>query len=603
MTSKLASRIAGLKLSGIVAVLLIPMLVLSYFMVRSLRHDIGFAERELDGVAFNRIVQPIMLGAARNDVRDEDILRLRTEGVEIGRRLGFERDLTGALATFHTSSDKRYALPTLKKLLAQAATKSNIILDPYAETYYLGAISSLHAPGLLSDFADAWTSHSRAMRDHALDAVETTNLLLALGSWRESQERLQDSYQYATDASSQLGGYAKGNQHVSEMSMHPLNVARLFSGAMPKELTGKLAVVPEFTHGAEHFVIDIAEVWNISLARFDELLRRRLSTMNFQLISTLSTGIAVCLIGVAAAAMMFRTTLRELDTVQLARDQAERARNDTLGSAAELQKVSDDVVRLNLDLSENLNRLKDAQDDSLRKGKLAQLGQLTATVAHELRNPLGAVRTSTFLLERKLKGKGLGVEQQLDRINNGVTRCDGIISQLLDFARSRSLQAETVSLDDWLSRLVEDEAQRLPAAIVVECRLGLADLQVSIDPGLMSRVLINLISNASEAMVGKGDDPAKFSVSQPRIEIETRLAQRGIEIIVADNGPGIAVENLQKIFEPLFTTKNFGTGLGLPAVEKILEQHGGGLEVRTALGQGAVFTAWWPHQAKLKEAV
>jgi signal transduction histidine kinase len=271
------------------------------------------------------------------------------------------------------------------------------------------------------------------------------------------------------------------------------------------------------------------------------------------------------------------------------------ASNDEIQAhAARVEAVSHEVASLNKHMQENLTRLRETQDELLRKGKMAQLGQLTATVAHELRNPLGAVRTSAFLLERKLRDKQLGVEPQIERINNGVTRCDSIISQLLDFARSKAVQPETLPLDDWLAKIVEEEAQRLPSAVSVECRLGLGDLAVPFDPARLSRALINLMSNASEAMVGKGDDPSKFAVKNPVLTIVTRHAARGTEVSVSDNGPGIASEHLEKIFEPLFTTKSFGTGLGLPAVQKIMEQHGGGLEVTSAPGQGATFTIWWP---------
>jgi signal transduction histidine kinase len=136
----------------------------------------------------------------------------------------------------------------------------------------------------------------------------------------------------------------------------------------------------------------------------------------------------------------------------------------------------------------------------------------------------------------------------------------------------------------------------------VEPVFGLGGQQAPIDAARMSRVIINLISNASEAMVGKGDDPAKFATATPLIIVESRLTPRGVEIAVTDNGPGITPENLKRIFEPLFTTKSFGTGLGLPAVEKILEQHGGGLEVKSTPGEGACFTAWFPAEQKQQEA-
>ena len=265
-----------------------------------------------------------------------------------------------------------------------------------------------------------------------------------------------------------------------------------------------------------------------------------------------------------------------------------------ISEMSELKRINDEVSRLNAELADNMRQLKEAQDEILRQGRLSQLGQLTATVAHEIRNPLGAVRTASFLLDRKLKGKGLGVEQQLHRIGNGITRCDNIISQLLDFSRSRALQAEIITIDEWMANLVSEEAEKLPAVVTIECNFELGGMAASFDPSRMSRVVVNLLSNASEAMVGRGDDETKFTTTEPRITVTTCATARGIEVEISDNGPGIEPETIKRILEPLYTTKSFGTGLGLPAVEKILSDHQGGLEVRSVVGEGAKFTAWFP---------
>jgi signal transduction histidine kinase len=277
------------------------------------------------------------------------------------------------------------------------------------------------------------------------------------------------------------------------------------------------------------------------------------------------------------------------------------AHQQTLAFSKEIQTVNSDMGTLNRQLSDNLSKLHEAQDEALRKGKMAQLGNLTATVAHELRNPLSTVRTSTYLLARKIKDKGLGVEPQLQRINNGIIRCDNIITQLLDFSRSKAVKAEPTVLDVWLEKLIQAEAQRLPESISIECVFGLGEKLVELEPGRFERAMINLLSNASEALVGKGDDPKASFRENPTITITTRLTARGAEISVADNGPGIPPENLNKIREPLFTTKNFGTGLGIPAVEQILEQHSGGLEITSIEGQGATFTMWLPVHANQGE--
>jgi len=259
--------------------------------------------------------------------------------------------------------------------------------------------------------------------------------------------------------------------------------------------------------------------------------------------------------------------------------------------AEERRAVDVNVEKLNVELAATVDELRRAQDEIIRKGKLAQLGQLTATVAHEIRNPLGAVRTAAYLVERKVKDKGLGLENQLTRISNGIKRCDTIITELLDFARTKALNLEQVSFDEWVREILEDEVKSLPGIVTVDLALLAGDSPATIDTGRMRRVIINLITNASEAMVGKGGE---IVTENPQVRISTRRVGANIELEVADNGPGISPENLERIREPLFTTKSFGVGLGLPAVEKILEEHGGGLRIESVVSEGTRMTAWFP---------
>jgi PAS domain S-box-containing protein len=262
---------------------------------------------------------------------------------------------------------------------------------------------------------------------------------------------------------------------------------------------------------------------------------------------------------------------------------------------ADLQRQNDEVTSLNTELSSALIELKQAQSELVKKGKLEQLGQLTATVAHELRNPLGTVRTSAFLLERKLKSDHPDLTKQFERISNGIKRCDDIITQLLDFTRTKSLNLKSDDLDGWLSKLIEEQSRQLPPQLLIECMLGLDGSNVAFDADRLSRAVINVVHNASEAIFDHATstvDPAR----QACIEISTAFTRQGVEIRVKDNGPGIAPDVLVRIREPLFTTKNFGTGLGVPAVEKIMEQHNGGLDIASVVGEGTEAILWWPWQ-------
>ncbi len=225
-----------------------------------------------------------------------------------------------------------------------------------------------------------------------------------------------------------------------------------------------------------------------------------------------------------------------------------------------------------------------------RSGKLMQLGQLTATVAHEIRNPLGAIRTANYVLERKIRGRVEGVEAQLERINNGIGRCDKIITELLDFSRRKTVKATACQIDDWVAATVEEEGKNLQGAPLVTCHLGLDRTEASFDPDQMRQVLINLLSNAAEALAEKNklSDGDAF---EPRIAVSTFRDGVYAKIKVEDNGPGIEPKNIARIREPLFTTKSFGVGLGIPAIEKILENHGGGLTIESEFSSGAAFTA------------
>lgn len=260
----------------------------------------------------------------------------------------------------------------------------------------------------------------------------------------------------------------------------------------------------------------------------------------------------------------------------------------------ELKRINDEVLRLNQDLAVSVKQLRDAQEALVKKGRMEQMGQLTATIAHELRNPMGAVRTAAFLIERKLKGKGMDVEQQLQRVNNGIIRCDAIITQLLDFSRTKKVMAQPADLDVWLLATVAEEAKRLSATITISCLLGLEGRLVPFDQDRMRRAIVNLMSNAAEAMVGNGTMPLSSTCGEPSIEIKTTIVGECAVIAVTDNGPGMNAEVLSKVREPLFTTKSFGTGLGVPAIEQIAKQHGGSLEIHSELGQGACFELYMP---------
>jgi PAS domain S-box-containing protein len=265
----------------------------------------------------------------------------------------------------------------------------------------------------------------------------------------------------------------------------------------------------------------------------------------------------------------------------------------------ELKRINEEILRLNTELANNMRLLREAQDALVKKGRMEQMGQLTATIAHELRNPLGTVRTSAFVMERRLKDSSIDLSTQFERIKNGITRCDNIIGQLLDYSRGKPLVCKMMNLDEWLAKIIEEEAARLPANVNVNYLMGLNGRHVSFDSGRLQCAIVNLISNASEALVGLDGSAAKPDAPEAQISVLTNVEGAFVTIRVCDNGQGMTAEIVNKIREPLFTTKSFGTGLGIPVIEQVAAQHGGSLVIESEIGIGSTFTLKLPAYEQL----
>ena len=242
-------------------------------------------------------------------------------------------------------------------------------------------------------------------------------------------------------------------------------------------------------------------------------------------------------------------------------------------------------------VAERTAALESAQKELVAKERLATLGQLTATVSHELRNPLGAMRISTHVLSARMDAADDLQVRAVERVERGIKRCDNIIDELLDYSRIKDLDRTVVSIDEWLAALLDEQV--LPGGIVLERDLALSNESVPIDPERLRRAVINVFENACQAMTNNAE--TETGDTQSRLRIATRATDDRIEIVIADTGPGIPDEVMAQIFEPLFSTKNFGIGLGLPTAKHIVEQHGGNIEVETEEGRGTSFVLWLPR--------
>jgi signal transduction histidine kinase len=270
------------------------------------------------------------------------------------------------------------------------------------------------------------------------------------------------------------------------------------------------------------------------------------------------------------------------------------------GSARNVTNQIVDEIDLEHRVAERTKEVRDLQQKLVEQERRATLDQLTATVSHELRNPLSAIRNSLYVIAQMAQSANLSVERPIERIKRSIQRCENIISQLVDYSQIRALQRRSVSFDTWLGELLDE--QKMPEGIELIRELGAPGQAVSCDPDHLRRAIINLIDNAAEAIErvrGETLENAKAadataSARNDRIWLRTRQQSGRIEVEIADNGPGIAPAVLTHIFEPLFSTKAFGVGLGLALVKQILDHHAGGIDVTSELGKGTRAVLWLP---------
>jgi PAS domain S-box-containing protein len=232
---------------------------------------------------------------------------------------------------------------------------------------------------------------------------------------------------------------------------------------------------------------------------------------------------------------------------------------------------------------EDITERKRMEEELACKEKLATIGQLASGVGHELRNPLGVIGNSAYYLKMKLKDADEKVQKHVDILKREVNRANRIISDLLDFSRVRSPSLEEGNVNSIIKETLADI--KVPENISLETQLNEELPIILVNPDQIRRVFLNIISNAVQAMPEGG-----------RLDIKTGVKDDFAEIMLRDTGEGIPKEHLQKIFEPLFTKKAKGIGLGLTIVKSIVEGHKGKIEVESEVGEGTTFTIKLPLQ-------
>lgn len=242
--------------------------------------------------------------------------------------------------------------------------------------------------------------------------------------------------------------------------------------------------------------------------------------------------------------------------------------------------------------------LKQAREEVLRSEKLSSLGRLAAGVAHEVGNPMGAILGYTNLLADHVKDNPEAIDY-LGRVEKEVTRIDAIVRELLDFSRPSPAEPSPVDVNALIMESTSFLArQSLMSSVKIETQLEQDVGTVLADAGQLKQVLVNLMLNARDAM----EEGGSLTIAGRRISRATKETDSGrhptefIEISVSDTGKGIAASELNKIFDPFYSTKppGKGTGLGLAISLRIIESFGGSIRVESAEGKGSIFAVELP---------
>lgn len=238
------------------------------------------------------------------------------------------------------------------------------------------------------------------------------------------------------------------------------------------------------------------------------------------------------------------------------------------------------------DVRTNVEELQESRERLLRSERLAAIGQLSAGVAHELRNPLGAIKNAAYYVKGRLKDSEMASEnprigQFLEIMDEEIKSSNQIITDLMDFARVNPPSQSPTSLKS----LVDSALARieLHEDLTVNTNIPPGLAYVSVDTEQLRRALGNLISNAADAMPGGGT-----------LSFDARTRNGFAELAISDTGDGIEEKDIGKIFDPLFTTKPRGIGMGLAIVGETIRKHNGSIFVTSKQGEGTTFTIRLP---------
>jgi len=242
--------------------------------------------------------------------------------------------------------------------------------------------------------------------------------------------------------------------------------------------------------------------------------------------------------------------------------------------------------------------LAEANAQLSRSKALACLGEMAAGIAHELRNPLGSIQLYVQMLEEDLAGQPRPAEL-CAKISRAIAATDHIVRDVLLFARENRIHPAPTSAAELLDRALEGCIGLMERSEIRVCRDRMEEGDVpamTADAGLLAQALTNILRNAAEAIVESraAERAVRLSAARRWRRGSDGLRRLGVALTIEDSGPGVEPAVIQRMFNPFFTTRAAGTGLGLAIVHRIVDAHGGDVEVANRAEGGARVTLWLP---------
>ncbi len=348
-------------------------------------------------------------------------------------------------------------------------------------------------------------------------------------------------------------------------------------------------------HDPNKEIVGVLEVC-LSMAKTGEHIRQNARFM------VASTVVTVLLVTGAISFLLYRMVNRPVRELAETMKEVERGNlevrtrvrgRDELGRLA--RSFNSMIARLD-ETSREVERLH--REQMMRAERLASIGEMAASVAHEIKNPLAGLAGATQVLAQGFEPDDprMPVVQEMLKL---IERLDKTIRDLLSFARESVPNWKRVNPNDVVEEsLFFVEREEGGTRDQVDLALDPEMPEITMDPQQIQQVLLNLILNARHAVGGRGRIEVRTSARPTLEDEETPVAPDWVEVVVRDEGPGIPPEKLSEIFKPFYTTKNQGTGLGLPICRKIVEAHGGRIHVESQVGAGSEFYVWLPRTQK-----